>query len=75
MKSAEELLLWSSVLDCVFTYTSQGLEAEVVCFPGEKLPKFPDCAKLQVRAWNPESDCPLPLGAGWGIQKIPVTPC
>lgn len=66
MKSAEELLLWSSVLDCVFTRTRHGMELEVVCFPGEKLPVFPSCAKLQVRSWNPEQDYPLPPGAGWG---------
>ena len=64
MKAAEQILLWSSVLDCVFRRTPYGLELEVVCFPGEALPKFPSCAKLQIRSWNPERDCPLPLGAG-----------
>lgn len=68
MKTAEELLFWSSVLDCVFTKTPHGMEVEVVCFPGERLPKLPSCAKLQVRSWNPKQDCPLPMGAGWGLQ-------
>lgn len=68
MKCAEKILLWSSVLDCVFKKTIHGLELEVVCFPGERLPKFPGCAKLQVRSWNPEQDCPMPLGAGWALQ-------
>lgn len=40
----------------------------LICFPGEKLPKFPSCAKLQVRPWNPERDCPLPLGAGRAMK-------
>lgn len=65
VKYAEELLYWNSILDCVFTKTEQGMELEVVCFPGEKMPKFPSCAKLLVRSWNPEQDCPLPGGAGW----------
>ena len=51
---------WGSILDCKITNTGYGLELEVVVFPGEKLPKFPSCAKLLVRAWNPESDEPFP---------------
>lgn len=68
VKAGEELMHWSSVLDCVLQRTPYGLDLEVVCFPGEKLPKFPSCAKLQVRPWNPERDCPLPLGAGRAMK-------
>lgn len=67
VKTSESILLWSSVLDCVLMRTSHGLEVEVVCFAGEKLPKFPSCAKLQVRSWDPELDCPLPFGSGWAL--------
>lgn len=51
---------WSSILDCKLSNTGYGLEIELVVFPGEKLPKFPHCAKLVVRAWNPETDEPFP---------------
>ena len=51
---------WGSILDCKISNTGYGLELEVVVFPGEKLPKFPSCAKLLVRAWNPEADEPFP---------------
>lgn len=61
----QELLKWSSVLDCVFSSSPSGLELEVVTFPGEKLPQFPSCAKLSIRQWDPEKTAPLPMGAGW----------
>lgn len=67
INATQQMLLWSSVLDCVFRRTAYGLELEVVCFPGERLPQFPGCAKLLVRSWNPEQDCPMPLGDGWGM--------
>lgn len=51
---------WGSILDCKISNAGYGLELEVVVFPGEKLPKFPSCAKLLVRAWNPEEDEPFP---------------
>lgn len=56
----ESLHYWGSILDCKLANTGYGLELEVIVFPGEKLPKFPSCAKLLVRAWNPESDEPFP---------------
>ena len=59
-KIGESLHYWGSILDCKLTNTGYGLELEVVVFPGEKLPKFPSCAKLMVRAWNPETDEPFP---------------
>ncbi len=50
---------WGSILDCKIFNTGKGLELELVVFPGEKLPKFPNCARLLVRAWNPETDEPF----------------
>ena len=62
---AEELLSWNSILECRAEITKSGLELEIVCFKGEKLPKFPSCAKLVLRSWNPETDIPISLGASW----------
>lgn len=59
-KMGESFHYWGSVLDCRLANTGCGLEVEMVVFPGEKLPKIPECAKLIVRAWNPEKDRPLP---------------
>ena len=56
----ESLHYWGSILDCKISNCGYGLELEVIVFPGEKLPKFPSCAKLVVRAWNPEKDEPFP---------------
>ena len=65
----QELLQWGSVLDCAITRSSRGLELELVCFPGEPLPKLPQCAKLTIRQWDPEKSKPLPLGAGWSRMR------
>ena len=56
---AHNLLSWTSVLDCHVKKGDFGLEIEVVCFQGEKLPKLPSAAKLVVRPWNPQTDEPL----------------
>lgn len=56
---AHNLLSWTSVLDCHVKKGEYGLEIEVVCFQGEKLPKLPSAAKLVVRPWNPQTDEPL----------------
>lgn len=61
----EELHRWSSILDCNAKRTEYGLDLDVVVFPGEQLPKFPSCAKLTVRPWNPEKDIPISLSFGW----------
>lgn len=55
----ESLLYWSSILDCRLERTEYGLELEAVVFQGEKLPKFPSCAKMVIRPWNPETDEPF----------------
>lgn len=59
-KMGESFHYWSSILDCKLANTGCGLVLELVVFPGEKLPKLPSCAKLVVRAWNPETDKPFP---------------
>lgn len=56
---AHHLMSWTSVLDCHVAKGPFGLEIEVVCFQGEKLPKLPTAAKLIVRPWNPQTDVPL----------------
>lgn len=55
----QELISWTSVLDCKLRKGSYGLELELVVFPGEKLPKLPTAAKQVVRAWDPEKDEPF----------------
>lgn len=55
----ERLLSWSSVLDYRAVQTESGINLEVVVFPGEKLPKLPSCARLEVRNWDPEKDIPF----------------
>jgi hypothetical protein len=61
---SQELLNWTSILDCRLAKTEFGLEIEVVCFPGEKLPKMPSAAKLVVRNYNPKVDEPM-----WFVPK------
>lgn len=55
----ESLHYWSSILDCRLEKGECGLELEVVVFQGEKLPKFPSCAKLVIRPWRPDTDVPF----------------
>lgn len=50
---------WTSILDCRLSRGEYGLEMELVTFPGEKLPKFPSCAKLVIHPWDPEHDEPF----------------
>lgn len=56
---AQHLMSWTSILDCHVKKGECGLEIEIVCFQGEKLPKLPTAAKLVVRSWNPQTDTPL----------------
>lgn len=67
MKIAEDLLYWNSILECNIERTEYGLEMEIVCLRGEKLPQLPSCAKLVVRSWDPETDVPMSLSAGWTL--------
>lgn len=55
----QELISWTSILDCRLRKGQYGLELELVVFPGEKLPKLPTAAKQVVRAWDPEKDEPF----------------
>lgn len=50
---------WTSVLDCRVARGPNGLEIEIVCFAGEKLPKLPPAALRIVRPWNPKNDEPF----------------
>lgn len=63
----ERFLAWSSILDYKVENTESGVALELVVFPGESLPKIPSCAKLIVRAWNPEKDIPFCME---GLQKL-----
>lgn len=53
------LQLWTSILDCRMNKGESGLEIEIICFAGEKLPKLPTAAKLVLRPWNPKNDEPF----------------
>lgn len=56
---AHHLMSWTSILDCHVKKGEFGLEIEIICFQGEKLPKLPTAAKLIVRPWDPAADTPL----------------
>ena len=56
----QHLHTWSSILDCRVERGEHGLEIEIVCFAGEKLPKLPPAAMRIVRPWNPKDDEPFP---------------
>lgn len=56
---SQYLQLWTSILDCRLNKGESGLEIEIICFPGEKLPKLPTAAKLVLRPWNPKNDEPF----------------
>lgn len=56
---SQELQSWTSILDCRIGKGQSGLEVEIICFPGEKLPKLPSAAKLVVRSYSPRSDEPF----------------
>lgn len=56
---AQHLMSWTSILDCHVQKGPFGLELEIVCFQGEKLPQLPTTARLVIRPWDPNSDTPL----------------
>lgn len=58
-KLSQELQRWTSVLDCRIAKTASGLDVEILCFPGEKLPKLPSAARLVVRSYAPKTDEPF----------------
>lgn len=63
----QHLHSWTSILDCHLNKGESGLEIEIVCFPGEKLPKLPTAAKLIIRPWNPKNDEPF-----WYVPTLKV---
>ncbi|MBQ7801625.1 MAG: hypothetical protein IJ375_04810 [Oscillospiraceae bacterium] len=63
----ERFLAWSSILDYKVEKTESGIALELVVFPGEALPQIPNCAKLDVRPWDPERDIPFCME---GLQKL-----
>ena len=67
----QELLRWTSILDCRLRHSEYGLEMELVVFPGEKLPKLPSCAKRVVRAWDRERESPMMLEQEWVRSYFP----
>lgn len=70
-KLGEELLSWTSILDCHLKKGDYGLEMELVVFPGEKLPMLPSCAKQVIRPWDPEKDAPFWMIPGRKKLKVP----
>jgi hypothetical protein len=59
LRLGASLHTWDSVLDVRLIRGEYGLEMEMVVFPGLELPKFPTCAKMEVRNWDPERDKPF----------------
>ena len=60
-----ELISWTSILDCHIQKGESGLELKVVYFAGERLPKFPSCAKLLSRPWLQNLDEPFSVIQKW----------
>ena len=58
-KVGQDLMSWTSILDCRLRRSDYGVEMEIVTFSGEKMPKLPSCARRVVRAWDPEKDEPF----------------
>ena len=55
----ERLLDWSSVLDFRSASTESGMSLELVVLPNQQLPEIPNCAHLDIRTWDPETDIPF----------------
>ena len=56
---AQHLMSWTSILDCHVKKGELGLELEIICFQGEKMPQLPTAARLVIRPWDPAADTPL----------------
>ena len=56
---AQHLMSWTSILDCHVKKGPLGLELEIICFQGEKLPQLPSAARLIIRPFDPTADTPL----------------
>lgn len=68
LELGKTLQSWNSILDCRLRKGPYGLEVEIVTLPGERLPKLPSAAKLNIRVFDPETDVPFPYDP---TQKIP----
>lgn len=55
----QELQSWTSILDCHVARGECGLEIDIVAFPGEKLPKLPSAARLNIRYLDLETQTPF----------------
>lgn len=75
MQLDDQLLTWSSILDYRALQTSFGIDLEVIVFPREKLPHLPSCAKLSLRAWEPDRDEPFFYQNASRIPQLPVEKC
>lgn len=64
----DRFLAWSSILDYRVHRSESGLELELVVFPGQPLPKIPECSKLIKRPWNPDRDQPFCMDF---FRKVP----
>jgi len=56
---AQHLMSWTSILDCHVKKGPLGLELEIICFQGEKMPQLPSAARLIIRPFDPTADTPL----------------
>lgn len=64
-KLCSELRRWTTILDFRLEKMGAGLSLEMITFPGEKLPRLPSFARLVVRDWNPDRDCPFDIPIRW----------
>lgn len=67
---AQHLMSWTSILDCHVKKSELGLELEIICFEGEKLPQLPTAARLVIRPWDPASDTPLMHASSLKIPEM-----
>ena len=67
---ANHLMSWTSILDCHVKKGELGLEIEIICFEGEKLPQLPTAARLVIRPWDPATDTPLMHASSLKIPEM-----
>ena len=67
---ANHLMSWTSILDCHVKKGEFGLELEVICFQGEKLPQLPTAARMIIRPWDPATDTPLMHASSLKIPEM-----
>ena len=67
---ANHLMSWTSILDCHVKRGQFGLEIEIICFQGEKLPQLPSAARMVIRPWDPQTDTPLLHASSLKVQGM-----